>query len=60
MNNNDLMHFVFLHKEPNKAKIDERLGNLATEFNDLVFPVGYDAGSGSKRKVCSVETTATS
>lgn len=39
--------------EPNKVEIDARLGKLATEFQDLVFPVGYDPeaqGSGGKRK----------
>ncbi|XP_028409501.1 X-ray repair cross-complementing protein 6-like, partial [Dendronephthya gigantea] len=37
--------------EPNKVQIDARLGNLATEFNDLVFPEGYvHDGKGKKRK----------
>lgn len=38
--------------EPDKKGIDKKLGVLATEFKDLVFPVGYDpaAQGNGKRK----------
>ena len=46
------MKITYLFAEPNNAQIDSRLGNLATEFKDLVFPEGYDPDAkGGKRKV---------
>ena len=42
-----------IYSEPDKKGIDKKLGVLATEFKDLVFPVGYDpaAQGNGKRKV---------
>ncbi|CAB4011678.1 X-ray repair cross-complementing 6-like, partial [Paramuricea clavata] len=46
--------------EPNKAQLDARLGNLATDFKDLVFPEGYDSeAKGGKRKAASASSTST-
>ena len=46
--------------EPNNAQLDARLGNLATEFKDLVFPEGYDPeAKGGKRKAAGSSSVST-
>ena len=46
--------------EPNNAQIDDRLGKVATEFKDLVFPEGYDPeAKGGKRKAAGSSSAST-
>ncbi|XP_046862083.1 X-ray repair cross-complementing protein 6-like [Xenia sp. Carnegie-2017] len=45
--------------EPDKTQMDARLGNLATEFKDLVFPDGYNPdGNTSKTKATSASSSS--
>ena len=38
---------------PKTEVMEEKAGTVMKEFNDMIFPVGYDGNIG-KRKVCIV------